>query len=295
MWAGDVTYLPTREGWLYLAVLLDLYSRKVVGWAMSERNDEALTLGGAADGARPAPARAGPASSQRPRHDVRARATYQDVLAQNDIICSMSRKGNCWDNAVVESFFSTLDIECGNQRHVLVDASAARREVAEYILGFYNPTRLHSYLGYMSPMEFERAACITRVHGTRASPIYAYAYAYAYVQRTLDVATARTFVERDAGQHVRAHRQLGGLAQHATARINHLRVREHHELDGARRRLARREISADACAGVVLNSHAMADEVVQLRVVRHRLDISRISSADRSCRSAATRSTRRSA
>ena len=67
------------------------------------------------------------------------------------------RKGDCWDNAVVESFFSTLDIECGNQQ-AFASRATARREVAEYILGFYNPTRLHSYLGYKSPMEFERAA-----------------------------------------------------------------------------------------------------------------------------------------
>ena len=76
---------------------------------------------------------------------------------QSGIVCSMSRKGNCWDNAVVESFFSTLDIECGNQE-AFSSRTEARRQVLEYILGFYNPTRLHSYLGYRSPMEFEQAA-----------------------------------------------------------------------------------------------------------------------------------------
>jgi putative transposase len=156
VWAGDVTYIPTREGWLYLAVLLDLFSRKVVGWSMSDHNDEALTLAALAmalDHRRPAPG----LLHHSDQGTTYASGTYQDELEQNDIICSMSRKGNCWDNAVVESFFSTLDVECGNQQ-VFASRATARREIAEYILGFYNPTRLHSYLGYMSPMEFERAA-----------------------------------------------------------------------------------------------------------------------------------------
>lgn len=156
VWAGDVTYLPTREGWLYLAVLIDLYSRKVVGWAMSEHNDEALTLAAlqmALDQRQPAPG----LIHHSDRGTTYASGAYQDALDQNDIICSMSRKGDCWDNAVVESFFSTLDIECANGKDFSSRAEA-RRLVAEYILGFYNPTRLHSYLGYTSPMEFERAA-----------------------------------------------------------------------------------------------------------------------------------------
>jgi transposase InsO family protein len=156
VWAGDVTYLPTREGWFYLAVLLDLYSRRVVGWALSERNDEALTLSAlqrALEQRQPAPGLV----HHSDRGTTYASGTYQDVLAQHAIVCSMSRKGNCWDNAVVESFFSTLDIECGNQE-TFPSRAEARRQVVEYILGFYNPTRLHSYLGYQSPMEFERAA-----------------------------------------------------------------------------------------------------------------------------------------
>ena len=156
MWAGDVTYIPTRDGWLFLAVLLDLYSRKVIGWAMSEHNDELLTLSAlqmALDQRQPEPG----LIHHSDRGSTYCACTYQDVLEQNDIICSMSRKGDCWDNAVVESFFSTLDIECGNQQ-VFASRVVARREIAEYLLGYYNPTRLHSYLGYMSPMEFERAA-----------------------------------------------------------------------------------------------------------------------------------------
>lgn len=156
VWAGDVTFLPTREGWLYLAVLLDLYSRRVIGWAMSEHNDEKLTLSAlemALDQRQP---EAG-LIHHSDRGTTYASGTYQDVLAKRGIVCSMSRKGNCWDNAVVESFFSTLDIECGNQE-LFSSRAAARREVAEYILGFYNPTRLHSTLGYQSPMEYEHAA-----------------------------------------------------------------------------------------------------------------------------------------
>lgn len=155
VWAGDVTYLPTREGWLYLAVLLDLYSRRVVGWAMSERNDEALTLSAlrmALALRRPPPG----LLHHSDRGATYASGAYQDVLAKNGVVCSMSRKGNCWDNAVVESFFSTLDIECARGQ-LFLSKSAARREVPEYLIGFYNSTRLHSYLGYRSPMEFERA------------------------------------------------------------------------------------------------------------------------------------------
>jgi putative transposase len=155
VWAGDVTYLPTGEGWLYLAVVLDLYSRRVVGWAMSERNDEALTVSAlqmAVDQRRPARGLV----HHSDRGTTYASGEYQDVLARHGFVCSMSRKGDCWDNAVVESFFSTLDIECARERPFST-RTAARRDVADYILSFYNPTRLHSTLGYRSPMEFERA------------------------------------------------------------------------------------------------------------------------------------------
>jgi transposase InsO family protein len=156
VWAGDVTFLPTKEGWLYLAVLLDLYSRRVVGWAMSEHNDESLTLAAlrmAIDQRQPEPGLV----HHSDRGTTYASGRYQDQLAKHNIVCSMSRKGNCWDNAVVESFFSTLDIECADGEP-FSSRAAARREVTSYILGFYNPARLHSSLGYVSPMEFERAA-----------------------------------------------------------------------------------------------------------------------------------------
>jgi transposase InsO family protein len=156
VWVADVTYLPTLEGWLYLAVVLDLFSRCIVGWAMSDHNDEALTLAAlqmAIDQRQPAPG----LMHHSDRGTTYASGEYQDRLAKHGFVCSMSRKGNCWDNAVAESFFSTLDIECENGE-MFSSKSAARREVTEYILCFYNSTRLHSTLGYMSPMEFERAA-----------------------------------------------------------------------------------------------------------------------------------------
>jgi len=154
IWVGDVTYLATDEGWLYLAVLLDLYSRRVVGWATSTRNDEQLTLAAL----RMALAEREPEPGlvhHSDRGTTYAAGAYQDALEQNGLICSMSRKGNCWDNAVAESFFSTLDFECGGR---FASRGAARDAVVEYVLGFYNTTRLHSYLGYRSPMDFEREA-----------------------------------------------------------------------------------------------------------------------------------------
>jgi putative transposase len=156
VWAADVTYLPTLEGWLYLAVVLDLFSRRVVGWALSESNDEALTLAALQRALEQRRPRRGLVHHS-DRGTTYASGAYQDVLHKHGIVCSMSRKGNCWDNAVVESFFSSLDIECGNQQP-FASRAEARRLVMEYLLGYYNPTRLHSYLGYRSPMEFERAA-----------------------------------------------------------------------------------------------------------------------------------------
>ena len=156
VWASDVTYLATREGWLFLAVVIDLFSRRVVGWAMSEHNDEQLTLAAlqmALDHRRP---RRG-LMHHSDRGTTYASGSYQDLLARHGIVCSMSRKGNCWDNAVVESFFSTLDIECARGES-FTSRTTARQQVTEFLLGFYNSTRLHSSLGYRSPMEFERAA-----------------------------------------------------------------------------------------------------------------------------------------
>jgi len=153
VWAGDVTYLPTREGWLYLAVLLDLYSRRVVGWAMSEHNDEALTLATlqmALDQRQPEPG----LLHHTDRGTTYASGTYQDMLARHGIVCSMSRKGDCWDNAVAESFFATLRVELvDDERYATIrDAEVS---IGDYVESFYNTERLHSHLDYVSPIEFE--------------------------------------------------------------------------------------------------------------------------------------------
>jgi putative transposase len=157
IWVGDVTFIATLEGWLYLAVLLDLYSRKVVGWAMGPRNDESLTVAAL----KMALEERRPQARQLVHHTDRgttyASSEYQDILQRNEIQCSMSRKGDCWDNAVAESFFSSLKTEAFADMS-FPSRDAARRVVFEYIAAFYNPTRRHSYLGYMSPMEFERSS-----------------------------------------------------------------------------------------------------------------------------------------
>lgn len=153
-WAGDITYLWTREGWLYLAVLLDLYSRKVVGWAMSEHVDTQLVsqaLGMAVGRRQPA----GGLLHHTDRGSQYASHAYRDQLREHGMICSMSGKGDCLDNAVAERFFGSLKRERTSQRDYETRREA-RDDVMEYIEMFYNSRRLHSYLGYMSPNEYEK-------------------------------------------------------------------------------------------------------------------------------------------
>ena len=152
-WVGDITYLWTAEGWLYLAVLLDLYSRKVVGWAMSAHIDAALvqTAMQMALGRRqPAPG----LLHHTDRGSQYACQAYQGLLAAQGIRCSMSRKGECLDNAVAERFFGSLKGERTAHR-AYATRQEARADVMEYIEMFYNSTRLHSYLGYRSPNDYE--------------------------------------------------------------------------------------------------------------------------------------------
>jgi putative transposase len=153
-WVTDITYIPTGEGWLYLAVILDLCSRFVVGWAMSERITRALTLE-ALDMA---------LVRRRPGHGLLhhsdrgsqyASGDYQDMLDAAGIVCSMSRRGNCWDNAVAESFFATLKVELVHDA-TWETRAAARSALFEYVEVFYNGQRRHSSLGYLSPRVFER-------------------------------------------------------------------------------------------------------------------------------------------
>jgi putative transposase len=154
VWLTDVSYLWTDEGWLYLACVLDLYSRLVVGWAMSERNDRHL-----------ATAALGMAYFQRrpprglvhhsDRGSVYCSHDYQKLLKQYAMRCSMSRKGDCYDNAPMESWFKSLKVERVHGRRYATRAQA-RSDVFAYIATFYNPSRRHSSLGYVSPREFER-------------------------------------------------------------------------------------------------------------------------------------------
>jgi transposase InsO family protein len=153
-WVTDITYIPTGEGWLYLAVILDLCSRFAVGWAMSERITDDLTL----DALDMALARRRPAQGllhHSDRGSQYASGDYQRVLAQHGIVCSMSRRGNCWDNAVAESFFATLKVELVHDATWNTRA-AARCALFEYLEPFYNGRRRHSALGYLSPRAFEQ-------------------------------------------------------------------------------------------------------------------------------------------
>ncbi len=153
VWASDITYIWTCQGWLYLAVVLDLFSRKVVGWSLqatmtAELVKEALAM---------AVGRRQPLNGllhHSDRGSQYASEAYRQELDKYGITASMSRKGDCWDNAVVERFFRSLKTEltCHN---LYSTRAEARRDVIEYIEMFYNSNRLHSYLGYQSPIEFE--------------------------------------------------------------------------------------------------------------------------------------------
>jgi putative transposase len=155
-WVGDITYIRTDAGWLYLAVLLDLFSRRVVGWAMSVRIDRHLVL----DALAMAVANRGSVAGvlhHTDRGSQYACGDYAAALERQGFAPSMSRKGNCWDNAVAESFFSTLKTELVHQRHFATHAEA-RMAIFEYIEVFYNRQRRHSTIGYLSPAEFEARA-----------------------------------------------------------------------------------------------------------------------------------------
>jgi putative transposase len=153
VWAGDVTYIATDEGWLYLAVMLDLFSRRVVGWSVSSSNDTAL----ASEALLRALVERRPEAGllhHTDRGSPYAALAYTAILRQHGVVASMSRSGDCYDNAVVESFFGTLKAElvCGCTSPSRVVATAAIRD---YIENFYNPQRRHSHLQYLSPIEFE--------------------------------------------------------------------------------------------------------------------------------------------
>jgi len=156
IWVTDITYIWTREGWIYLAAILDLFSRRVVGWSMDSSIDRTLALdalGMALKTRRPEPG----LLHHSDRGVQYASTEYQSQLRERGMVCSMSRKGDCWDNAVAESFFSTLKAELIH-RNDYVSRSQAYASVFEYIEVFYNGRRRHSALGYVTPVEHERAA-----------------------------------------------------------------------------------------------------------------------------------------
>lgn len=151
-WVADATYIPTERGWLFLAVILDLYSRKVVGWSMDTRFNRELVCRALSNALE---VRKAPDLFHSDRGVQYASDAFQKSLAKAGISCSMSRKGDPYDNAVAESFFASLKSEIAMPKDGFVNPQAAKRTLFAYIEGFYNIRRLHSSLGYMSPVAFE--------------------------------------------------------------------------------------------------------------------------------------------
>lgn len=154
VWVGDVTFISTRSGWLYLSVLLDLYSRKVVGWSMSNSNNGRLV----SDALNMALQHRQPGRGlihHTDRGSTYAMQSYRDTMKQHGVISSMSRKGDCWDNAVAESFFANLKNELIYWCHFST-REEAKGAIFDYIEVFYNRQRLHQTLNYQSPVQFER-------------------------------------------------------------------------------------------------------------------------------------------
>lgn len=155
-WAGDITYIWTREGWLYLAVILDLYSRRVIGWAVSNRMKKDLAIRAlemAINLRQPSPG----CIHHTDRGSQYCSHNYQKLLRDQGFRVSMSGKGNCYDNAAVETFFKSLKAEL-IWRHNWATRRETERALFQYINGFYNPRRRHSALGWKSPLAFERKA-----------------------------------------------------------------------------------------------------------------------------------------
>lgn len=153
-WVADITYIPTCQGWLYLACVMDLFSRRIVGWSMSEHIDSELVM----SALRMAIEQRKPVAGllhHSDRGSQYASDSFQDLLGLNGIICSMSRKGNCWDNACMESFFGSLKTEwLDGQKYPT--HQAAKNSLFEYIELFYNRKRRHASLGYVSPADYEK-------------------------------------------------------------------------------------------------------------------------------------------
>lgn len=154
-WVSDITYVQTMEGWLYLAVIMDLFSRKIIGWSMSNRLKETLVI----DALKMALFRRKIHTNlllHSDRGSQYAADDFQQLLRNNNIKCSMSRKGNCWDNSAMESFFHSLKTECVYHEKYK-NRNEAKKSIFDYIEIFYNRQRKHSFLGYKSPEQFELA------------------------------------------------------------------------------------------------------------------------------------------
>lgn len=153
VYVSDITYIWTNEGWLYLAIVLDLYSRQIVGWSLSNRMGRKLIM----DALRMAVGRRQPAPGllfHSDRGSQYCSDDFQEMLKTYEMVSSMSRKGNCWDNSVAESFFGSLKTERVFFTNYL-SRDEAKKDIVDYIEMFYNCRRRHSYLGYVSPREFE--------------------------------------------------------------------------------------------------------------------------------------------
>jgi len=167
VWASDITYIETAQGWLYLAVILDLRSRRVVGWSLSQSLEETIVL----DAFRMAVSRRRPGRGilhHSDRGSQYAGRAFQQLLRDNEMVCSMSRRADCWDNAVVESFNSTIKTELIH-RTKWQTREEARAAVYKYIETWYNSKRLHSTLGYRTPIEFEEDEANTSAELANAS------------------------------------------------------------------------------------------------------------------------------
>ena len=155
IWLVDITYVATSEGWLYVATVMDLFSRMIVGWSIQTTLATQLPLDAlmmAIGNRRPGPG----LIHHSDRGCQYTSAAYQQMLAEHHIVCSMSAKGNCYDNAPMESFFGTFKIEVVIEEFEAMDHNQARVEIFKYIEVFYNRKRRHSSIGYMSPLQFEQ-------------------------------------------------------------------------------------------------------------------------------------------
>jgi transposase InsO family protein len=152
-WAADITYIPTDEGWLYLGAVMDLYSRRIIGWAMSRHIDSDLVTDALQMAIQKRKPQAG-LIHHSDRGSQYASDNFQDLLDDNGIVCSMSRKGDCWDNACMESFFGSLKTEWIRDKKYL-SFEEAKKDVFKYVEIFYNRRRRHASLGYLSPAAYE--------------------------------------------------------------------------------------------------------------------------------------------